>query len=87
MGHFRFFFYTLRTFYRPVPYPMHKKKFTKNTLKYYLLKVKKFHGDSFKNESARTKKIEGGRGQTPPPSPCLGLKSRGVFTLTKSVLL
>ena len=41
---------------------MHKKKFTKNLLNYYLLKVKKFHSDSVKNESARPKKLEkGGR--------------------------
>ena len=60
------FFYTLRTFNRPVPYPMHKKKFTKNLLNYYLLKVKKFYGDSVKNESARAKKTRA----------CLGLKSK-----------
>ena len=48
------FFYTLRTFYRPVPYPMHKK----SSLNYYLLKVKKFHGDSVKNESVLGKKLE-----------------------------
>ena len=71
MCYFRFF-YTLRTFYHPVPYPMHKKKnFTKNPLKYYLLKVKKFHGDSVKNESARAKKLEGGAPNAPPA--CLGL--------------
>ena len=47
-------FYTLRTFYRPAPYPMHK-KITKNPLNYYLLKGKKFHGDSVKDESASAK--------------------------------
>ena len=26
MGYFKFFFYTLQTFYSPVPYPMRKKK-------------------------------------------------------------
>ena len=35
MGYFRFLFYTLQTFYRPVPYPMHKKKIQKNSLNYY----------------------------------------------------
>ena len=37
-------------------------KFTKNPLNYYLLKVKKIHGDSVKNESARAKNL------TPLPS-------------------
>ena len=32
MGYFRFFFCTLQTFYRPVPYPMHKKKSYKKIL-------------------------------------------------------
>ena len=31
MGYFRFF-YTLQTFYRPVPYPMRKKKTNKKIL-------------------------------------------------------
>ena len=34
-------------------------------LKYYSLKVKKFHGDSVKNESARTKKNYRGGGWAP----------------------
>ena len=38
---------------------MHKKKFTKNPLNFFILKVKKFHGDSVKNESDRAKKLEG----------------------------
>ena len=41
------FFYTDRTFYRPVPYPMHKKIY-KSPLNFYLLKVKKNHGYSVK---------------------------------------
>ena len=73
MGYFKFFFTPTGLFYRLVPYPMHKKKFTKNPLKYYLLKVKKFHSDSVKNESARAKKNSGGGRQTPPPLACLGL--------------
>ena len=32
-----------------------------------ILKVTKFHVDSVKNESARTKKLQGGGRQTPPP--------------------
>ena len=68
------FFYTLRTFYRPAPYPMHKKKYKKNPLNYYLWKVKKFHGDSAKNESARAKKTWGCVGrQTPSPPAFIGL--------------
>ena len=36
------------------------KKYTKNPLNFYSLKVTNFHGDSVKNESARQKKLEGG---------------------------
>ena len=59
MGYFRFFFSQTGLFFRPVPYPMNLKKnifLTKNPLNYYSLKVTKFHGDSVKNKSARTKK-------------------------------
>ena len=49
------FFYIDRTFYRPVPYLMHKKNLTKNPLNSYLFTVKYFHGDS-----ARPKNLEGG---------------------------
>ncbi len=53
------FFYTDRTFYRPVPYPMHQKNvFTKKPLNYYSLNVTEFHGDGVKNESTRAKKLE-----------------------------
>ena len=41
----------------------------KNPLNYYSLKVTKIYGDSVKNESARTKKLQGGGRQTPPPQP------------------
>jgi len=41
--------------------------FNKNPLNYYLLKVKKFHGDSVKNESARTKNYREGANPPPPP--------------------
>ena len=43
------------------------KKLQKIPFNYFLLKVKIFHGDSVKNESARTKTLEGG-GKRPPPS-------------------
>ena len=39
-----------------------KKIVSKNPSNYYLLKVGKFHGDSVKNKSARTKKTTGGGG-------------------------
>ena len=56
-----------RIFSRPVPYPINEKKnLTKNPLNYYSLKVTKFHGDSVKNESARTKKTTEGAPNAPP---------------------
>ena len=73
MGYLRFFFYTYRTFYRHVPYPMHKKIVKKNPLNFYLLTVKQFHGGSEINESARAKKLEGGVAPIGPPPACLGL--------------
>ena len=50
---------------------MHKFFFL-NSLNYYLLQVKKIHGDSVKNESAKAKKRGGAK--RPPPPACLGLK-------------
>ena len=56
MGYFRFFF-TDQNFFLPCTLPYNlKKNLPKNPLNYYSLKVKKFHGDSVKNKSARTKK-------------------------------
>ena len=49
------FFLQRPDFYRPLPYPMHKKNLTKNPLNSYLFTVKYFHGDS-----ARPKNLEGG---------------------------
>ena len=66
MGYLRFFLHN-RTFYRHVPYPMHK-KIVKNPLNFFLLTVKKFHGGSVINESGRAKKLEGGSAERPPPS-------------------
>ena len=67
MGYFRFF-YTDRTFYRPVPYSMHKKMFlSKNHLNFHSLKVTTFHSDSVKDESARTKNTGRGLSNAPPP--------------------
>ena len=59
------FFYTLQTFKRPVPYHMLRKK----NLNYYLLKVKKCHGDSVKNKSANKRAKHTREGGA-----CLGLK-------------
>ena len=66
------FFSQTRLFFRPVPYPINKKKFTKNPLNYDLLKVTQFHGDSVKNKSARTKQLQGGGDAKHPDF--LGLK-------------
>ena len=60
------------TFYVLYPTLCIKKKFTKNPLNYYSLKVTKFHDGSVKNESARIKKIQEGGGRQTPPA-CLGL--------------
>ena len=49
---------------------MQKKNLQKDPLNYHLWKVKKIHGNSVKNESARAKKLEGGGAF----SACLGLK-------------
>ena len=57
--------------------PYHK-KLSKNPSNFYLLKVKKIHGDSVKNESAREKKLEGGGGQTLPPPPVYSLMNIGL---------
>ena len=67
MGYFRFFIYTLQTFYRSVPYPMHKKNY-KNPLNYYLLKVEQIHGDVSKMRVLGQKKLEGAP-NAPPPQP------------------
>jgi len=65
------FFFHRPDFFPPctLPYKLKKNIFlTKNPLNYYALKVTKFHGDSVKNESASTKKLQGGGAKHPPPS-------------------
>ena len=66
--YFRFFFTqtVLFTALYPTLCIKNIKKNYKNSLNYYLLKVKKFHGDSVKNDSARAKKLEGGAKRPPP---------------------
>ena len=54
MGYFRFFLHTQDFFTALYPTICSEKK----NLNYYLLKVKKCHGDSVKNEIARAKKLE-----------------------------
>jgi len=64
------FFFTYWTFFPPCTLHYKSKKYflTKNPLNYYSLKVTKFHGDSVKNKSARTKKLQEGGAERPPPS-------------------
>ena len=75
MGYFRLFFYTLQTFYRPVPYPMRKKKMQKNAKK-----CKKILQITFYEKSKNfivivsqirvlgQKNYRGGGAKRPPPS-------------------
>ena len=65
MGYFRFFFYTLQTFYRPVPYPMRKKKNYKKILQITIYEKSK----NFTVIVSGQKKLEGGRQTPPPPQP------------------
>ena len=69
MGYFRFFFTHSRFFTTLYPTLCVKKKLQKIPSNYYLCKVKKFHGNIVKNESASAKKNRGGGRQRPPPSP------------------
>ena len=55
MGHFSFFLHR-PDFLPPCTQPYALKKFYKEFLNYYSLKVTKFHGDSDKNKNARTLK-------------------------------
>ena len=57
------FFFTDRTFFRPIPYPIDFKIF----FKLLVIKSHKFHGDGVKNESARTKKCRGAPNAAPQP--------------------
>ena len=53
-----------------LPYELkNKKNFNKNPLNYKSLKVTKFYGDSFKNESARTKNYREVAPNSTPPQP------------------
>ena len=71
MGYFRFLYTQTGLFTALYITLCIKQKLTKNPLNYYSLKVTKFHADSDKIESARTKKTIG----TPPPA-CLVLKAK-----------
>ena len=65
IGYFRFFLYRLLNALYPTLHVL--KKYTKNPLNFYSLKVTNFHGDSVKNESVGAKKLEGAP-NAPPPS-------------------
>ena len=69
MGYFRFFFQRLDFFSALYPIKLKNKNFNKKSFKLLFIKVEKFHGDSVKNESARTKKLQGGGAKHSPPQP------------------
>ena len=75
MGYFRFFSQT-GLFFRPVLYPK-KMFFNIKFFKLLFIKITKFHGDSVKNENARTKNYRGAP-NAPPPAACLGLSLKTV---------
>ena len=79
MGYFKFVFSQNGLFYSPLPYPIIFLFFNKNHLDYYSFQVKKkLHGESVKNEIAKTKKLCGGTPNAPPPA-CLGLRNCRYF--------
>jgi len=63
-------FFTDRTFFPPFTLPK-LKIFNKKSFKLIFIESHKFHGDSVKNERARTKRTTGGGPNAPPA--CLGL--------------
>ena len=63
-------FFTQTKFLPPCTLPYALKKFAKISLK-----VTRFHGESVKNESAKTKKTRKGGGRQRPPPACLGLRT------------
>ena len=75
MGYFRYFVSQTGLLFRPVPYTFNLKNkifFYKKSFKLLYIKDHKFHRESVKNESGRTKTLQEGR-QTPTPA-CLRLK-------------
>ena len=62
------FFNTLQTFYRPVPYPMRKKKYQKFLLITIYEKSKNFTVIVSQMRVLGQKNYRGGGRQTPPPS-------------------
>ena len=70
MGYFRFFFYTLQTFYRPVPYPMRqkKKKINKKILKITIYEKSKNFSVIVTKMRVLGQKTRGGGGANCTPS-------------------
>ena len=69
MGYFRFFFYKLQTFYRPVPYPMRKKKINKKILQITIYeKSKNFTVIVSQMRVLGQKNYRGGGAKRPPPA-------------------
>ena len=69
------FFFTHRTFYLPVSYPMHNKNFYKKSFKFLFIKSqKKFTMIMSKMRVLGQKKTRGDGRQMPPPPACLGFK-------------
>ena len=69
MGYFRFFFYTLQSFYRPVCYPMRKKKNYKEILQITIYEKSKNFTVIVSQMRVLGQKTRGGGRQTPPPQP------------------
>ena len=81
MGYFRFFFYTLQTFYRPVPYPMRKKKKLQKILQITIYEKSKNFTVIVSQMRVLGKKTRGGGRQThPPPSLFRVKKKKTKFT-------
>ena len=71
MGYFRFFFFTLQTFYRPVPYPMRKKKKKLQKSQIRVLLQKTYRGG----------------GAKPPPPPSLYRVKRHTYAYKGVILV
>ena len=71
VGYFRFFFYTLQTFYRPVPYPMRqkKKKINKKILKITIYEKSKNYTVIVTKMRVLGQKTRGGGGRQAPKAP------------------
>ena len=73
MGYFRFFFNTLQTFYRPVPYPMRKNKTYKKILQITIYEKSKNFTVIVSQMKVLRQKNYRGAPNAPPPA-FIGLK-------------